>query len=111
MLEVSATSFLSQNSNVPLNGGETGRDEVMHRLMHYIEGQFGLTQYKTIYGLAGIGTHSYTPDGVQDERSGERQPILILDWHDDFASDASDASYTKFKDIADLVYNIVRVHL
>jgi hypothetical protein len=76
-----------------------GRQMVMDELVDLMERRFEFTQYNTIYGLGGIRLHWMV---CRMQRSGDHQPSLVLDWQDDIASDAS---YSKFGAIAELVYN------
>ncbi|OJA17915.1 hypothetical protein AZE42_09235 [Rhizopogon vesiculosus] len=78
-----------------------GQNEVLDDLQTYIEGQFKPTQYNTIYGVGGIGLYWMV---CKMEKSGGPQPTLVLDWQNNIASDAS---YTQFQTIANLVYNII----
>ncbi|KAF8478503.1 hypothetical protein DFH94DRAFT_750273 [Russula ochroleuca] len=75
-----------------------GQQMVMDELVDLMEGRFEFTQYNTIYGLGCIGLHWMV---CRMQRSGGHQPSLVLDWQDDIASDAS---YSKFGAIAELVY-------
>lgn len=83
----------------PSEWTEIGRQTVMDELADQIKEGFDHTQYKTIYGLGGIGLHWV----VCKMESGDDQPTIVLDWQDDVSSDAS---YARFEIIADLVYNI-----
>jgi len=78
-----------------------GQDEVRDDLQTYIEGRFELTKFNTIYGVGGIGLHWMV---CKMEKSGGPQPTLVLDWQNNIASDAS---YTQFQTIANLVYTII----
>lgn len=85
------------------NGGKLGGMRSCINSHVILEDRFDLTQYKTIYGRARIGSHWMV---CKIQKSGERQPrvSLVLDWQD---NNARDASYAKFRAIADHVYNIV----
>ncbi|KAG2338811.1 hypothetical protein BDR05DRAFT_1062515 [Suillus weaverae] len=78
-----------------------GKSEVLDDLETYIEGRFELTQYNTIYGVGGIGLNWMV---CKMEKTGGHQATEVLGWQDDIASDAS---YTAFQTIANLVYHIV----
>ena len=84
----------------PAKWNDAGKQEVLRDLTDYIEGRFDLTQYKTIYGVGGIGLHWMA---CKMEKSGLHAPATVLDWHDNISSDQS---YHAFKTLADLVYNI-----
>ena len=76
-----------------------GRQTVMDELAGQIKRGFDHTQRNTIYGLGAIGLHWM----VCKMSSKDDQPILVLDWQDEIISDAS---YSKFEAVADLVYNL-----
>jgi hypothetical protein len=73
---------------------------IVDELVDDIEGRFDHTMNNTIYGLGGIGLHWMV---CKMQKSGDHLPTTVLDWQDNIASDAS---YTKFETIADLVYNL-----
>jgi hypothetical protein len=77
-----------------------GKNEIEEDLTFYMEGRFDITQYNTIYGLGGIGLHWAV---YKMEKSGNHQLRVVENWKADIASDTS---YTKFQNIASLVYNI-----
>ena len=76
-----------------------GRQMVMDELADRIKRGFDHTQRNTIYGLGAIGLHWV----VCKMTSKDEQPTLVLDWQDDIISDAS---YSRFEGVAELVYNI-----
>jgi hypothetical protein len=83
----------------PRNWTAVGRETVMDELAGQIKRGFDHTQRNTIYGLGAIGLHWV----VCKMSSTDDQPTLVLDWQDDIISDAS---YSKFEQVADLVYNL-----
>ena len=79
---------------------DAGRKAVRRELTLHLEGRFDLTRYNTIYGLGGIGFHWMV---CKMEKSGSGSPVDVEPWRDDIVSDAS---YNRFEEIADLIYNI-----
>lgn len=84
----------------PSSWTAAGKNEVWEDLKTYIEGQFELTKYDTIYGVGGIGLHWTV---YKMEKSEGPKLVQVLDWQDNIASDVS---YSKFQTIADLVYGL-----
>jgi hypothetical protein len=83
----------------PRNWTAVGRQTVMDELAGQIKRGFDHTQCNTIYGLGAIGLHWM----VCKMTSNDDQPTLVLDWQDDIITDGS---YSKFEEVADLVYNL-----
>jgi hypothetical protein len=76
-----------------------GREVIVDELANEIGSMFDITKSNTFYGLGGIGLHWM----VCEVKSGNCLPTTVLDWQDNIASDAS---YTEFETIANLVYNL-----
>jgi hypothetical protein len=73
---------------------------VMDELADRLKRGFDHTQRNIIYGLGAIGLHWV----VCKMASKDDQPTLVLDWQDDIISDAS---YSRFEGVAELVYELV----
>lgn len=84
----------------PSKWTEAGQQEVVDDLVTYIEGRFDITEYKSIYGLAGIGLRWMV---CKMEKNGDGEPTTVQDWGDNVASKVS---FAAFRDVAELLYNI-----
>ncbi|KAH9987044.1 hypothetical protein BJV77DRAFT_964953 [Russula vinacea] len=71
---------------VTRNEGAAGQQMVVDELVGHIKDHFNLTRYNTIYGLGGIGLQWMV---CKIQRSGDHQPIVLVNWKDNIASDAS----------------------
>ena len=89
------------NLKRPSEWTAAGQQMVVDELVGHIKDHFNLTRYNTIYGLGGIGLQWMV---CKIQRSGDHQPIVLVNWKDNIASDAS---YAEFAVIADLIYSLV----
>ncbi|KAG5646024.1 hypothetical protein DXG03_004626 [Asterophora parasitica] len=83
----------------PIDWTDAGKDEVTSNLTTYIEEQFHLTRYTTIYALGGIGPHW----AVWKMEKSDHILQSIHGWQDDISSDSS---FAQFERIVKLVHHI-----